>query len=413
MVAESKSQPICRICGAPLSVTFVDLGMSPLANAYIRPGHEGEADQFYPLHVRVCDQCFLVQLPEIATPQEIFSDYWYLSSVAESWVRHARDYVEASINRFGLTPSSRVVELGSNDGYLLQFFDARGIPVLGVEPAENVAAMARAKGIETETAFFSIDTATRLRQSGCTADLIVANNVMAHVPDIHGFVEGMRRLLTPEGAITVEFPHLLRLIHEHQFDTIYHEHFSYFSLHVVEHLFRQHGLEVFDVVELPTHGGSLRIYARHQARGAKAEAVAAVRSREDLVGLHRLETYRSFGEEVVALKCDILDFLISARRANKSVVAYGAPAKGNTLLNYLGVGRELIQFTVDRNIHKQGCLLPGTRIPVCAPDAIFSARPDYILILPWNLKAEIMAQLAGVTAWNAKFILPIPSLTVC
>jgi SAM-dependent methyltransferase len=393
-------------------VTFVDLGMSPLANAYIEPDHEADPERFYPLHVLVCGQCFLVQLPEIASPHEIFSEYRYHSSVAESWIRHSREYVDASIERFGLTSTSRVVELGSNDGYLLQFFKARGIPVLGVEPAKSVAAVAKAKGIETDIAYFSTATAARLKYAGGPAALIVANNVMAQVPDLHGFVEGMKLLLAPEGTITVEFPHLLQLIAERQFDTIYHEHFSYFSLRVVEHLFAQHGLQVYDIAALPTHGGSLRIYARHQAGGPRSERVVATLSLEDMAGLNRIDTYQQFGNSVVALKCDILQFLISTRRAHKSVVAYGAPAKGNTLLNYLGIGPEFVEFTVDLNPRKQGCLLPGTRIPIRAPEAIFSARPNYILVLPWNLKDEIVSQLAGIGAWGGKFVVPIPTVSI-
>jgi SAM-dependent methyltransferase len=402
----------CRCCGAALDETFVDLGMSPLANAYAAPEREGQMERFYPLHVRVCGRCLLVQLPELATPEEIFSEYLYFSSVAEAWLRHARDYADAVTSRLGLGPASKIVELGSNDGYLLQFFVARGIPVLGVEPAANVAKAAIANGIPTEIAFFSAATAERLRASGHAADLIVANNVLAHVPDLHGFVAGMKALLRAQGTITVEFPHLLNLIAERQFDTIYHEHFSYFSLLVVERVFQRHGLQVHDVETLATHGGSLRVYARHDQGGAVSERLVALRAHESRAGLDRIETYRGFGAAVAALKCDILDFLIAARRAGKSVVGYGAPAKASTLLNYLGAGREFIAFTVDRSVHKQGRALPGTHIPIRAPDALFAARPDYVLILPWNLKDEIMRQLAGIREWNGRFVMPVPTLQI-
>jgi len=402
----------CRFCNSELTETFVDLGMSPLANAYVAPGCEEEIECFYPLHVRVCGDCFLVQLPELATPAEIFSEYLYFSSVSESWLQHAQDYTDAVTSRLGLGNTSKIVELGSNDGCLLQCFMRRGIPVLGVEPAANVGKAAIASGVPTEIAFFSVATAERLVKLGHAGDLIVANNVLAHVPDLNGFVAGMKLLLKPRGTITVEFPHLLNLITERQFDTIYHEHFSYFSLLVFERVFARHGLQVYDVEPVSTHGGSLRVYARHDSDGAVSERLVVLRARESEAGLDRIETYRNFGVTVAALKCEILEFLIAARRAGKLIVGYGAPAKGNTLLNYLGAGREFIAFTADRNVHKQGRSLPGTHIPIRAPEAIFAARPDYILILPWNLKDEIMRQLAGIRVWNGRFVVPVPSLQI-
>jgi SAM-dependent methyltransferase len=402
----------CRFCDSVLTETFIDLGMSPLANAYIAPGREGEMERFYPLHVRVCSDCLLVQLPELATPAEIFSEYLYFSSVSELWLQHAQDYVDAITSRLGLGNASKIIELGSNDGCLLQCFMRRGIPVLGVEPAANVGKAAVANGVPTDIAFFSVATAERLVKSGHAGDLIVANNVLAHVPDLNGFVAGMKLLLKPRGTITVEFPHLLNLIAERQFDTIYHEHFSYFSLLVFERVFARHGLQVYDVEPVSTHGGSLRVYARHDSDGAVSERLVVLRARESEAGLDRIETYRNFGVTVAALKCEILEFLIAARRAGKLIVGYGAPAKGNTLLNYLGAGREFIAFTADRNVHKQGRSLPGTHIPIRAPEAIFAARPDYILILPWNLKDEIMRQLAGIRVWNGRFVVPVPSLQI-
>ncbi|HUC17979.1 MAG TPA: class I SAM-dependent methyltransferase [Acetobacteraceae bacterium] len=402
----------CRFCGAPLAESFLDLGLSPLANSYVKAEDAGAPETFYPLHVRVCGQCLLVQLPVLESAEQIFSDYLYFSSFSDSWLRHAESYAGMIAGRLGLTAASKVVEIASNDGYLLQYFKARGIPVLGVEPAANVAQAALAKGIPTDVSFFSVKTAERLKREGHAADLVAANNVLAHVPDLNDFVAGMRVLLRPAGTITVEFPHLLNLIEERQFDTIYHEHFSYFSLLVAEKVFARHGLQVFDVEQLSTHGGSLRIYARHAGGGAVSERILALRAREAKAGLDRLETYRGFGTAVADLKGDILEFLIGARRAGKTVVGYGAPAKGNTLLNYLGVKREYIGFTVDRNVHKQGHLLPGTRIPIRAPEAIFAAKPDYVLILPWNLRDEITAQLAGIRAWGGRFVVPIPALQI-
>jgi len=402
----------CRFCGAPLAESFLDLGLSPLANSYVRAEDAGAPETFYPLHVRICGQCLLVQLPVLESAEQIFSDYLYFSSFSDSWLRHAESYAGMIAGRLGLGPASKVVEIASNDGYLLQYFKARGIPLLGVEPAANVAKVALEKGIPTDVSFFSVGTAERLKREGHAADLIAANNVLAHVPDVNDFVAGMRVLLKPAGTITVEFPHLLNLIEERQFDTIYHEHFSYFSLLVAEKVFARHGLQVFDVDVLATHGGSLRIYGRHAGGGAVSERILGLREREATAGLDRIETYRGFGPVVADLKGDILEFLIGARRAGKTVAGYGAPAKGNTLLNYLGVKPDQIGFTVDRNLHKQGHLLPGTRIPIRAPEAIAEAKPDYVLILPWNLRDEIMGQLAHIRAWGGRFVVPIPALQI-
>ena len=402
----------CRFCGAPLAESFLDLGLSPLANSYVKAEDAGAPETFYPLHVRVCGQCLLVQLPVLESAEQIFSDYLYFSSFSDSWLRHAESYAGMIAGRLGLGPAAKVVEIASNDGYLLQYFKAAGIRVLGVEPAANVAKAALEKGIPTDISFFSVETAERLKREGHAADLIAANNVLAHVPDLNDFVAGMRVLLKPAGTITVEFPHLLNLIEERQFDTIYHEHFSYFSLLVAEKVFARHGLQIFDVELLSTHGGSLRIYARHAGGGVVSERIHGLRQREAKAGLDRIETYRGFGPVVADLKGDLLEFLIGARRAGKTVAGYGAPAKGNTLLNYLGVKREDIGFTVDRNIHKQGHLLPGTRIPIRAPEAIAEAKPDYVLILPWNLRDEIMGQLAHIRAWGGRFVVPIPSLQI-
>ena len=388
----------CRLCGAPLSRTFANLGMSPLANSFVAADRAERMEPFYPLHAFVCERCRLVQLAEFETPEAIFGDYLYFSSFSASWLCHAEAYAAKMTERFGLGAGSLVVEIASNDGYLLQYFQRRGIPVLGVEPAANVAEVAREKGIPSEVAFFGAATAQRLRDAGYAPDLTAANNVLAHVPDLHDFVEGFRLLLAPGGVATFEFPHLMRLMEHNQFDTIYHEHFSYLAFGVVEALFAQHGLVLFDVEELPTHGGSLRIYARHAANAALevGPAVARLRDSERDFGLERLETYDVFAERVIETKCALLDFLVTARRAGRSVAAYGAPAKGNTLLNYCGAGPELVAFTVDRSPHKQGMLLPGTRIPIRGPEAIEAARPDYVLILPWNLRDEIAAQMDAV-----------------
>jgi len=371
-------------------------------------------EPFYPLKVWVCDRCFLVQVEEFEKPDLIFSDYAYFSSFSVDWLDHARRYAEMVIDRFGLGPKSKVVEIASNDGYLLQYVHARAIPVLGIEPAENVATAAVEKGIATETVFFGADTSRRLLEEGHAADLLVGNNVLAHVPDLHSFVTGLKTLLKPQGAITLEFPHLLQLIQQNQFDTIYHEHFSYFSLLAVERVFSDHGLAVFDVEELPTHGGSLRIFGKHREDNSKliGERVAALRRKEKEAGLGDLSGYQGFEQRVALIKCQLLRFLIQQRMDGKQVVGYGAPAKGNTLLNYCGVGTELIRYTVDRSPHKQGQYLPGSRIPIFAPETIAETKPDFVVILPWNLRNEISNQMASVRDWGGQFVVPIPRLEV-
>ncbi len=403
----------CRFCADPLTRTFVDLGTSPLANSYLRSEALDSPESFYPLHVRVCERCLLVQLPEIQTPEEIFADYAYFSSYSESWLRHAEAYVEAMVERFGLGSRHRVVEIASNDGYLLRYFKERGVPVLGIDPARNVAEAAEAAGIPTLVEFFGAQTAERLAGEGRKADLLLGNNVLAHVPDLNDFVEGLRILLAPDGVLTMEFPHLLRLMEERQFDTIYHEHFSYFSFATVRRVFAHHGLSLFDVEELPTHGGSLRIYAQHEGFSRPTgERVVMLVERERERGLDRIETYDGFGELVRETKRKLLRFLIDAKEEGRTIAAYGAPAKGNTLLNYCGVRSDFIDFTVDRSPHKQGLYLPGTRIPIASPDRILAERPDYVLILPWNLKEEILEQMAAVRSWGGKFVVAIPEVEV-
>ncbi len=406
--------PLCRLCRTELKTSFADLGLSPLANSFIKPDRQNAMEAFYPLHAYVCDACLLVQLGEFETPQAIFGDYLYFSSFSDSWLRHAKRYVEAQIGRFGLGADSLIVEIASNDGYLLQYARDAGIPVLGVEPAANVAQTAKAKGIRTEVAFFGAETASRLRADGYAPDLMVANNVVAHVPDLHDFLEGFRRLLKSSGVVTFEFPHLLRLIAERQFDTIYHEHFSYFSLLVFERALAEHGLVVFDVEELSTHGGSLRVFACHRENESLAAtpAVDRLRDAERSFGLAELKTYKDFAAQVVGIKCDLMQFLIEAHRNRHVVAAYGAPAKGNTLLNYCGAGPELLRLTVDASPHKQQMLLPGTRIPIFHPDAIRELKPDFVLILTWNLKDEIMSEMRDVRDWGGRFVVPIPTLTI-
>lgn len=404
----------CRFCDTTLVHTFVDLGMSPLSNAFIKPEHYGAMEPFYPLHAYVCDSCFLVQLEEFESPQHIFSDYVYFSSYSESWLRHVKAYTEQMIHRFGFDAKSQVIEIASNDGYLLQYFKEQGIPVLGIEPAENVAKVAQAAGIPTLTRFFGVRTAEEIFALGTQADLLLGNNVLAHVPDINDFVAGMKLVLKRDGVITMEFPHLLQLLANNQFDTIYHEHFSYLSFMIVEKIFAKHGLTLFEVEELPTHGGSLRIYAKHaeSSRHTVSVCVESLRKREIAAGVTDLNTYTRFSEGVRATKRNLLDFLIRAKRDGKSVVGYGAPAKGNTLLNYCGIGTDFLDYTVDRSPHKQGLFLPGTRIPVYAPERIRLTRPDYVLILPWNIKDEIVEQLSYVREWGAQFVVPIPRVEV-
>jgi len=407
--------PPCRFCSAPLHHTFVDLGVSPLANSYLEPAGLREPETFYPLEVFLCEECLLVQLPEAARPEEIFTDYAYFSSYSTSWVEHARRYTEAMLERFGFGPESLVVEIASNDGYLLRHFRDRGVPVLGIEPAANVAAAAREAGIPTDNEFFTHEKARRMVAEGKRADLLVGNNVLAHVPGLNDFVAGLATVLADDGVVTMEFPHLLRLMDEHQFDTIYHEHYSYFSFTVVRKVFAEHGLTLFDVEELPTHGGSLRIYGRRtQSRAASdvGERVAELLEREEAAGLLDPATYDGFAERVRETKRKLLAFLLEAKAQGKTVVGYGAPAKGNTLLNYCGIRTDFLDFTVDRSPHKQGRYLPGTRIPIRAPEAIFEAQPDYVLILPWNLRDEIRSQMAEVASWGGRFVVAIPEVEV-
>jgi 2-polyprenyl-3-methyl-5-hydroxy-6-metoxy-1,4-benzoquinol methylase len=403
----------CRFCNADLKRTFVDLGRSPLANSLLSADDIERGEASYPLHAYVCDNCLLVQLQEFERAENIFNDYLYFSSFSQLWLQHCREYAEQMTRRFALDGRSLVVEVASNDGYLLQYFRERGIGVLGVEPAANVAKVAQEKGIATEVAFFGAETARRLAAAGKSADLMAANNVLAHVPDLHDFVAGFKLLLKPAGTATFEFPHLLRLIEERQFDTIYHEHFSYFSLFVVEKIFVRHGLRIYDVETLPTHGGSLRLFVCHaDAPFARTGRVDDLIARERAAGLDRIETYASFANAVIDIKCELLDFLIKARKSGKSVVGYGAPAKGNTLLNYCGVGPELLSYTVDVSPHKQGRYLPGIQIPIHAPEHVLQTKPHYVLILPWNIKEEIMDQMGAIRQWGGRFVTAIPKLTI-
>lgn len=404
----------CRFCGELLEESFVNLGLSPLSNAYISAQDLTKGQMTYPLHAYVCKKCFLVQLEEFESPSAIFSDYAYFSSFSASWLLHAKDYTEAMMNRFGLNTRSLVVEIASNDGYLLQYFKKQNVPVLGIEPALNVAKVAAEKGIRTVTEFFGADLAKRLCKDGRKADLLLGNNVLAHVPAINDFVEGLKLLLKPEGVITMEFPHLLNLIQKKQFDTIYHEHFSYLSLYTTKKIFEAHGMRIFDVQEWPTHGGSLRIFACHEGcmKYSEADSVERLLKKEYGVGIDDLGLYKNFSGQVQGLKRDLLRLLIHLKESGKDIVAYGAPAKGNTLLNYCGVRTEFLAYTVDKSPYKQGKYLPGTGIPIYSPEKLSETKPDYILILPWNLKEEIVSQLSYAKGWGAKFILPIPEIEV-
>lgn len=400
----------CRFCRAPLQHTFVDLGMSPPCQTHVAEADLDRMEAFHPLHAWVCDQCFLVQLPEHLAPAEIFTEYAYFSSYSSSWVDHARRYAEAAIERYRLGPSSRVIEIASNDGYLLQHFVAHGIPVLGIEPAANVAAAALERGIATECRFMGVETARRVVERQGRADLLIGNNVLAHVPDLNDFVEGLRILLAPAGSLTMEFPHLQRLMDGNQFDTIYHEHYSYFSFVTALRVFAAHGLVIHDVEELPTHGGSLRIHARHaEAPGLTVhERVHALVRSEVENGFLSLDRYRGFEDRVKATKRRLLECLIDVKQRGQRIAGYGAPGKGNTLLNYCGIRTDFLDFTVDANPYKQGKFTPGTRIPILSPDAIREARPDYLLILPWNLRDEIVAAVSYIREWGGRFIIPIP-----
>jgi len=408
------AMPHCRFCNAPLRLSLVDLGAMPLANSYLTAEQLAAPERRYPLHARVCQACRLVQVDVAVPPQEIFSDYAYFSSVAASWVEHARRFAAMARARWNLGKGSKVVEVASNDGYLLRHFVDVGVPVLGVEPAANVAAVAAGNGIPTEIAFFGRETAQRLRAAGHEADLIVGNNVLAHVPDINDFVAGLALLLKPAGVVSLEFPHLLNLLAGVQFDTIYHEHFSYLSLLTVERILAAHGLKVFDVEELPTHGGSLRVLAcrKEAAAYSPGAGLTKVRGDEHAAQLDDDVVYRGFAPKVAATRDTLLAFLRRAHGEGKTVAAYGAAAKGNTLLNYCGIGADLVGYAVDRNPHKQGRFLPGSHLPILAPDALFERKPDYVLILPWNLRAEITAQLTRVQDRGGRFVIAIPSTVV-
>jgi len=403
----------CRLCGAELTLTFVDLGMSPLCESYVPADRTDEPEVFYPLHVRLCGKCLLVQLPAYVPGEDIFSDYAYFSSYSDSWVAHAKRYADEMTGRLGLTPDSLVTEVASNDGYLLQHFNEVGIPVLGVEPAANVAEAARAKGIRTVVEFLGPDTGVSIAASYGRADLVTANNVFAHVPDIRGFAAGLRALTKDSGMVTLEFPHLLRLIERRQYDTIYHEHYSYLSLLTASRALETAGLRVVDVNELGTHGGSLRLHARPaEAGGEPSERVKAVLDAEEAAGLHTVEGHAGFAGEVLRIKSDLVEFLVEAAREGKSVAGYGAPGKGNTLLNHCGIRSDLLAYTVDRSPVKQGKFLPGTHIPVYAPERLAETKPDYILVLPWNLREEISSQLAYARSWGGRLVFPIPALEI-
>jgi SAM-dependent methyltransferase len=408
-----KAGAVCRFCRAPLSVSLVDLGMSPLCETYLPADQLNSMEPFYPLHVFVCSRCFLAQLEEYVRREEIFTEYAYFSSYSDSWLKHSKEYTDQMARRFGLGKDSLVIELASNDGYLLQYFVQKGVPVLGVEPAANVANVAVEKGVPTLVDFFGVEVAQKLA-SGKRPDLLLGNNVLAQVPDLNDFVAGMKILLKPGGVITMEFPHLLKLMDENQFDTIYHEHFSYFSFLTAEQIFAAHGLTLFDVEELRTHGGSLRIFGRHTDDHTKpvTAAVEQLRRREQEAGLSRVDRYSEFEENVKETKRKLLEFLIRAKREGKKVAGYGAPGKGNTLLNYCGIRTDFLDFTVDRNPYKHGRFLPGSHIPIFPTDHIKAMRPDYVFILPWNLKDEIIEQLSYIREWGGKFIVPIPEVKV-
>jgi hypothetical protein len=411
---ETVAAKLCRFCGAGLQDTFVDLGMSPLCESYPASADLNRGEVYFPLHAYVCGQCFLVQLEEYESPESIFGEYAYFSSYSDSWLKHAESYCARMKSRFGLGGDSFVVEVASNDGYLLQYFVQANVPVLGIEPAANVARVAVEKGVSTLVKFFGTQLAEELASEGRSADLVLGNNVLAQVPDLNDFVEGLKVLLKPEGVLTLEFPHLLKLIEHNEFDTIYHEHFSYFSMLTTVRLMEAHGLRVFDVEELASHGGSLRVFAcRVEAKTHPIEpSVARVIEHEKQTGLDTIEGYKNFAQQVKETKLALLDFLLKAAREGKSVAGYGAPGKSATLLHYCGIGKDLIQYTVDRSPYKQGRFLPGTHIPICHPDRISETKPDYVVILPWNLKNEIMQQLQYIREWGGQFVVPIPKATI-
>ena len=416
-VSTAAQRPIedCRFCKAPLKHTFVDLGVSPLCESWLAAEDLNRMEPLYPLHAFVCGRCFLVQVNTFVHGEKIFGgEYAYFSSYSDSWLNHARNYVQKVISRFGITKNSQIIEVASNDGYLLQYFVQRGIPAMGIEPAANCAAAAREKGVQRVCRFLGRKTAEELRQAGCRADLMIGNNVLAHVPDLNDFVAGIKILLADRGVNTMEFPHLQRLVEGNQFDTIYQEHYSYLSFHTVEKIYREHGLTIFDVEEIPTHGGSLRIYAKHTENKMQPVklSVAALRQRELDLGYGKLDLYLSFTSKVIEVKHKLLNFLIQARREGKRVAGYGAPGKAATLLNYCGIREDLIEYTVDRNPYKHGRFMPGVRIPVFPTERIAQTRPDIVVILPWNLKDEIVNQLSYIREWGGKFVVPIPEVTV-
>jgi hypothetical protein len=406
--------PRCRLCASVVSRTFVDLGMSPLANSYRKPEQLNSMEPFFPLRVWICENCLLVQVQEFESPQNIFGDYAYFSSYSETWLQHIEAYSRAVVQRFGLNASTPVIEIASNDGYLLQYFQRRQIPVLGVEPAENVAAVARQKGIPTISRFFGTQTAQDLVKSGERAHLLIANNVLPHVPDLNDFIGGLKLLLHPAGVLTMEFGYLVRLMAANEFDTIYHEHFSYFSFLTAQAALERHGLVAFDVEELPTHGGALRLYVKHRENVSQPiqSRVQELNSREHDLGVDRLHFYGTFSEQVRETKRKLLEFLIAVKRQNKSIVGYGAPAKGVTLLNYCGIGTDFLDYTVDINPAKQGHFLPGVQVPIYSPDKLSETKPDYVLILPWNLRDEVVSQRSYIRNWGGRFVVPIPAVQV-
>lgn len=404
----------CRFCGAAIERTFVDLGMSPLCETYPSAFDLNSGETYYPLHVRVCDQCFLVQLEEYESRENIFSDYAYFSSYSDSWLKHAENYCNQMIERFHLVPQSFVVEVASNDGYLLQYFVRKNVPVLGVEPAANVAKVAVEKGVPTRVGFFGTHLAEEMAAEGRRADLVLGNNVLAQVPDLNDFVEGLKILLKPRGVLTLEFPHLLRLMERNELDTIYHEHFSYFSMLTTVKILAAHGLKAFDVDELPTHGGSLRVYAcreEDETRGIEPSVDRLIQTERN-AKLHLPDGYLAFTRQVQETKFAFLEFLLKAARERKTVAGYGAPGKSATLLHYCGIGKDLIAYTVDLNPYKQGRFLPGTHIPIYHPDKIRETKPDYVVVLPWNLKDEIMEQLQFIREWGGRFVVPIPEVEI-
>ena len=403
----------CRFCNSRLEHVFLDLGKIPSSNSFLKK-EELEKEKTYPLCVYICEKCLLVQIPEIRTPDELFSNYAYFSSFSDSWLNHAEEYVKMMIKRFNLNKSSRIVEIASNDGYLLKFFAELNIPVLGIEPASNVAKSAIKKGIPTLEKFFNTDTAKELKEKNQQADVLLGNNVLAHVPDVNNFVKGMKILLKPNGIITMEFPHILQLINQNQFDTIYHEHFSYFSFFIIQKIFFSQGLTIFDVEEIPTHGGSLRIFVKHSENKIYEikESVKNLIKKENDIGLHDYSTYLGFSKKIENIKKKLNEFLEKSRLEGRSVVCYGAPAKGNTLLNYCKINPDHIEYTVDLSPHKQGLFLPGTHLPIKSPSIIKETKPDYIIILPWNLKDEIMEQMKDIKEWGGKFVIPIPEVKI-